>query len=346
MARGRSWMVTIHEKNMKNAGLSDNDIANPKTVAEFFKDRWEKSGTGRKACVATCRSKEGLYHLHAYLYGNTTTETAVASCMYDSHVELVIDKNALSNYIQKRERYAEKGEEVLYIAGEENIKSEQGRRNDLEYMQSLIDKGASVEEIKALGLKYCRYTNMLNDYSQVKQRKDAPLKKQMHREWHVGSVDSGINIIIDNLCYKYGKDKVFIIQNLDFGCFDLYNQQGSPPVIVLEDLDDSIKLNDLLAILGEYTNTTVHARYQNVIPLWTEVHIISTLAPERYCKLVRGANGYERLMSKLDYITYHYDENGQKKNYSCQAKRYQNYERLKQNAKSNIFFRNNNKSIK
>ena len=53
MAKSRSWMVTIHEKSMRKAGLSDSDIADPKTTAEFFKNRWEKSGEEEESL---CRS--------------------------------------------------------------------------------------------------------------------------------------------------------------------------------------------------------------------------------------------------------------------------------------------------
>ena len=338
MVRGRSWTVTIQEKNMKNAGLSDNDIADYKYVAEFFKDRWEKSREGRKACVAACISKEGKYHLHAYLYGNTTTKRAVRSCMYDSHVEEVIDKKALSDYIPKNGEYAEKGETVLYIAGEENIKSEQGHRSDLDYIQSLIDQGLSPDEIMGESLRFCKYKDWILEYYQNKQRKEAPLKKSMFREWHIGMVGSGIETIIENLCNKHGKDKVFVIQNLESGCFDLYNQSGSPPIVVIEDLDDSIKLKDLLGLLGEHANTTAHARYRDAIPLWTNVHIISMLPPEEYCRSVKGVHGFERLKSRLDRITYHYDENGQKKTHSCPATHYQNYETLKRNAKNKIIY--------
>lgn len=338
MAKSRSWMVTIHEKSMRKAGLSDSDITDPKTTAEFFKNRWEKSGQGRKACVAACMSKEGRYHLHAYLYGNTTTDSAVASCMSNSHVEPVISKNALSNYIPKKGRNADKGETVLYITGEENIKSEQGHRSDLDYIQSLIDQGLSPDEIMGQGLRYCRYKDWIIEYYQNKQRKEAPPKKQMHREWHVGMVGSGIETIIDDLCCEHGKDNVFVIQNLESGSFDLYNQLGSPPIVVIEDLDDSIKLKELMGILGEHTNTTTHARYRDAIPLWTDVHIISMLSPEEYCRSVKGIHGLERLKSRLDRITYHYDENGQKKTHSCPATHYQSYEALKINAKNKIVY--------
>ncbi len=339
MKRGRSWTVTIHEGNMKKAGLSDDDIADYEYVAEFFKDRWEKSREGRKACVATCMSKEGKYHLHAYLYGNTTTDSAVASYMYDSHVEEVADKKALSDYLPKTGKYAEKGETVLYITGEENIKSKQGHRADLDYIQSLIDQGLSPDEVMGIGgVRYRRFKEIIIEECQYRQRKEAPLKKMMHREWHVGMVDSGIETIIDNLCCEHGKDNVFVIQNLESGSFDLYNQLGSPPIVVIEDLDDSIKLKDLLEILGEYTNTTTHARYRDAIPLWTDVHIISMLSPEEYCRSVKGIRGFERLKSRLDRITYHYDENGQKKTHSCPATHYQSYEELKRNAKNKIIY--------
>lgn len=65
--KSRYFIIAAHIENMKKSGLSDEQIHDPKYIAKFFLDIWKNSGD---------------------LVGESTTETAVAKAMFESHVEI------------------------------------------------------------------------------------------------------------------------------------------------------------------------------------------------------------------------------------------------------------------
>ena len=71
--RARTFVCTVHVKNMINSGLTEEQYKDPETVATHFIKKWEQSGTNRKAAAVVCMSESGTYHMHMALTGNTTT---------------------------------------------------------------------------------------------------------------------------------------------------------------------------------------------------------------------------------------------------------------------------------
>ena len=272
----RSWFATIQEGNMKKARLTKEEIKDPECVANFFKDAWESSGKGRKACVAACISANGLYHLHAALYGQPTTIRTVINCMYDAHIEPAASKNDLLPYILKEGKNAESGEQVLYVAGKESIGSIQGHRSDLEIIKELIDEGHTPDEIMGENIRFRRYERMINSEFDYQSRKNTPYKRKMKRVWHYGKFDSGIQEVNDSLIRKFGQDKVFYTQYTGWGSLDTYTKMGNPPILVVDNVGVDTKIPDLLSLLNEYTNTKIKCRYEDITPLWNEVHLLSS----------------------------------------------------------------------
>ena len=118
----RAWIATIQIQNMKNAGLTEEKYKDPEYVATFFTSTWENSGKDRTAAISVCVSKDGRYHAHMALYGNSTTLKKVASILFDSHVEPQLGgKDQLKEYILKKGKYEEKGEIILFSSGIENM---------------------------------------------------------------------------------------------------------------------------------------------------------------------------------------------------------------------------------
>ena len=158
MDKSRYWFVTIQVANMMKAGLTDEQIYDYDYVAKFFLNLWQSSSPTRTGCVTVCKSADGLYHLHAALYGEKTTLASVARLMFDAHVEPCKGgKDNLMKYILKEEQYAETGEVVLHEIGRENIKVHKGKRTDLEEIEELIHQGLTPREIMGMKLSYCRY---------------------------------------------------------------------------------------------------------------------------------------------------------------------------------------------
>ena len=57
--QSRYWIITSHIQNMKNAGLSDEQIQSPQYVADFFLKTWNESGKGRFGDIVVCKSSNG-----------------------------------------------------------------------------------------------------------------------------------------------------------------------------------------------------------------------------------------------------------------------------------------------
>lgn len=337
--KSRSWFATIQKGNMKRAGLTEEEMMDPEYVANFFKDSWENSAKGRKACVATCVSKNGLYHLHAALYGQPTTAKAVARCMYDSHIEPTASKKDLLPYINKTGKYAEQGEKVLYIVGEEQISTIQGNRSDLDIIKEMIEDGKTPDEIMGVNIRYRRFEKMINSEFDYQSRKNAPIKKKMCRVWHYGNYDSGIEDVNELLISKHGQDKVFYSQFTGFGSLDTYTKMGNPPVLVVDNIGSDTKINDLFQILTEYTNTYVHCRYENITPLWTEVHLLSSFSIEDFAALPgMGRNIKGKLLNHLEYIEYHFLLDGVPTTYRIPASSYKNSETVIEDIRNNIVY--------
>ena len=334
----RSWISTIHIGNMKKAGLTDDEINNPEYVTNFFRETWEESGERRKACVAACISANGLFHLHAALYGHPTTQYAVSKVMYDSHVEPVKSKQDLLPYILKEGKYAESGEQVLFIAGKDNINSDPGRRSDLDVIKDMIDSGMTPDEIMGENIRYRRYEKMINSEYDYQCRQKTPIKRKMRRVWHFGNYDSGIEAVNEKLCEKYGQEKVFYIQYTGFGSFDTYSKMGNPPVLVVDNIGADTEPRDLLQILNEYTNTRIKCRYEDISPFWTEVHLISRMPIEEYIQKIRRNISQKELLNKLDYVIYHYLQDGIPTLYKVPAQQYESALKIQEDIKNNIFY--------
>lgn len=337
--KSRVWFATIQKGNMRKAGLTEEQIMNHEYVANHFKDKWEQSGKDRKACVSTCISASGNYHLHAALYGPPTTIKAVASCMYDSHVEPAVSKQALVPYIRKEGEYSEKGEQVLYTVGEEQIVTKQGHRSDLDVIKEMIENGKTPDEVMGVDIRYRRYEKMINSEFDYQSRKNTPYKKKMCRVWHYGNYDSGIEMINETLIKKYGQDKVFYAQYTGFGSLDTYTKMGNPPVLVVDNIGYETKIQDIYSILNEYTNTKIRCRYEDITPLWTEVHLLSAYSIEEFARLYgRGKYVKEKLLKNLEYIEYHYLQDGIPTTYRILASLYTNSEKITEDIRNNILY--------
>ena len=332
--RGRCWVGTINVANMQNAGLNKEEYENPEFLAKFFIDKWEQSGKGRKAGIAVCVSAQGLYHAHIACYGNTTTLKAVAEILYGSHIEPQLGKKEeLKNYLLKNGEYEEKGETVLHTVGLDVIEDNQGARNDIEEIESMINEGYTPNEIFDLSITYRKYTKLIKEAFLRKRTKDMPIIKEMFNEWHVGNSGTGKTYTYIQLCEEYGEDNVYMLTDFENGGFDLYLEQGAPPILFIDEFKGGLKFGQLLNILDKYSKVQTHCRYANTCNLWEKVYITSIFPPEElYESLVnddkRKRDNIQQLLRRLNTIVYHYVEDGKYKTYSMPANEYLSYRDL------------------
>lgn len=332
--RGRCWVVTFQIANMEKSGLSKEEYENPEYLAEYICDLWENSGKGRKAGVAVCVSLKGLYHAHIACYGNTTTLKRVSDIFFQAHTEPQLGgKEELSAYLLKEGKYAEKGEQVLCYKGLENIEDVQGKRNDLEEIEQLLNNGATPEEIFETAFRYRKYEKMIKADFLARRIKETPLVKDMWNEYHWGRSGSGKTYTYIKLCEKY-PDEVYLCNDYansgaSGGGFDFYSSNPAK-IVILDEFRGNIPYAQLLSLLDVYSRNQQHCRYQNVYNLWTSVVICSIYPPEKvYSFMVddtqKNVDSIQQLLRRLNVIVYHYiNKDGKYRTFRMPAKDYVN----------------------
>lgn len=336
--RGRCWVGTIHIANMEKAGLKREEYEEPEYLADYFIDIWENSGKGRKAGIAVCVSLDGCYHCHIACYGNTTTLKKVSDVLFQTHIEPQLGgKDALKKYLLKEKEYEEKGEQVLYTKGLENIQDSKGKRSDIEEIEELLEEGFTPAQIME-NFPYRRYEKMIKSAYIAKRIKETPLLKEDKKcIWVVGESGTGKTYYYYQLCEKYGSENVYLATDFENGGLDYYIDEGAPEILFMDEFKGDMKFSQLLLMLDKYSRAQVHCRYTNCYCLWTMVVITSVFPPDEvYSSMVddekKNRDKIDQLIRRLDVIEYRYKQDGEYKSYSISAKEYIGYDDLKRRA--------------
>jgi len=333
--RGRSWVGTLHIGNLQATGLSKKEYENPEFIADFLKNVWESSGVGRKAGIAVCLSSDGCYHIHIACYGNTTTLKKVSEILFNAHIEPQLGgKEQLQAYLLKEGDFEEKGEQVLCTKGIDVIQDKQGKRNDLEEIEELLNEGFTPEQIFELSFRYRKYEKMIKSDYIARRIRETPLVKSMHNEYHWGDSGTGKTYTYIKLCEQHTSDEVYLCNDYanssgSGGGFDFYSASPAK-IVVLDEFRGNIPYAQLLSMLDVYSRNQQHCRYQNTYCLWTSVIICSILPPEQaYYNMVeqtqRSSDSMQQFFRRLNVIVYHYkDENGNYCTFKLEAAEYTN----------------------
>lgn len=323
----KSWFCVFN--NPADHGYS----GEPHEVIERLKNEWIEESPTRTGAWAYCISADGLHHIHMVLEDVKAMRFTAIKKSYavGMHFEPTKgNKEQAEGYIQKKGKYAEKGEQVVYIDRHGEIKGAQGQRRDLEVIEQLIKDGATPQAIMSLSLGYRRYEKLIRDAFFHKRFEETPFLRDVNVYWHVGVSGSGKSFSASQLIDEFGSDEVYFITDYDNGFMDKYNGEK---ILFLDEYRGQIKYSKLLTMLQGY-KTQIHARYSNAVALWSEVHITSVLTPDMvYSKLVsdydsRNIDTFEQLKRRINSIIYHYKENEQYKKFILPMSEYIDYDDL------------------
>ncbi|WP_330554305.1 hypothetical protein [Roseburia sp. 499] len=340
--KARAWIAVVHIGNMESIGLSLEEYRNPEYLAQVLSALWNESGKGRSCAVAVCESADGCYHAHMALYGNSTTLKNVSDILYQSHIEPQLGgKKELTSYILKQGKHAEKGEKILYVKDIEAIQDVRGKRSDLEVIEEMLIKGFTPQQILESNFMFYKYeTKILHAYIDQKL-KDAPVKRDIYCEYHVGESGTGKTYFYEQLCKEHGVDNIYVITDYDNNAsagLDDYMKVGAPPILFMDEFKGfGISYGKLLVMLNGYTRMQTHSRYSNTYNLWETVYITSVYPPEVIYQIMvpeslRDIDSYTQLIRRISKIVYHYKENDEYKTYTIDSKDYIDYEDLKTRA--------------
>ena len=326
----RSWFCVLNNPQEVYEG-------DPREIAEKVLEDWVKEKPTRTGAVAYCISAAGLVHLHMVLEDSCTVRfSALKKAFPKAHLEPTKGtKEQAEDYINKRGKFEEKGEQVLYIARYGEIKGCQGARKDFEVIQDLIEQGKSPNEIMNMSFSYRRYDKMIRDAYYQKRYMETPVKREVKVYWHVGESGSGKSHSVLNLVEEYGESNVYIVSDYDHG-FDKYNGEK---IVFMDEFRGQIKYSQLLLLLDGY-KIQVPCRYSNAFALWDEVHITSVLPPESvYYKMIiehMSLDTIDQLLRRIDFMVYHVKDKADNMYYKIEIpmKEYSNYKAVQVNYES------------
>lgn len=323
--RARSWFCVLN--NPADHGFS----GTPDEIAEQMKERWITDNPQRTCAVAFCVSAEGLPHCHAVFEDTKTMRfTAVQKLFPGMHIEVTKgNKDQAEDYINKRGKWQEKGENVLCVVRHGDIKGCQGQRRDFEIIDDLINQGLTPNEILEKSFSYRRYETMIKRAFFDKRMRETPILRDVKTFYHFGESGSGKTYMYVQLCEKYGADNVYLLTDYGKGGFDNYNGQ---PILCMDEFRGQIPFSQLMNLLDGY-RVQIPCRYSNGYALWIEVHIFTVLPPEMIYKTMveenRGIDTYEQLRRRIDFVVYHHRENGEYKTFELPMEKYTNYDDLR-----------------
>lgn len=330
VVNARSWFCVLN--NPEEHGFT----GTPEEIAEKIAEKWIEGNPQRTCAVAYCISADGLKHCHAVFEDIKTMRfTAVQKLYPGMHIEPTKgNKEQAEDYINKRGKFAEKGEQVLYIARRGEIKGAQGQRRDLEVIEDLIQQGKKPREILAMSLSYRRYEKYIRDAYYDKRYQETPRSRDVNIVWHVGQSGSGKSYIQMQLAEQYGDDEVYLVTDYDHP-WDKYNGER---IVILDEFRGQIRFHVLMNLLDVY-RIQLPCRYSNLYAVWAEVHVCTVLPPDAvYKKMVaefQVYDTYEQLCRRINTIVYHYiDDDGKFKVFEMPMSHYVDYDTLRKAAEA------------
>ena len=303
----------------------------PPGIAEEVLKIWVEEHPTRTGAVAYCISKDGLKHLHMVLEDSSKARFSALKKLYPkAHLEPTRGNKAQAeDYINKRGKFEEKGEEVVYIARYGEIKGTQGARRDLGIIEELIDQGKTPGEILDMSFSFRRYENMIKSAYFAKRSKETPFFRDVQVIWHVGDSGSGKTYTSKHLVELHGEDSLYLVNDYSSGGMDAYMGQK---ILFLDEFRGQLPYHVILSWFDGY-KVQVHARYSNVLALWDEVHVSSVLPPEStYDAMVfynRNIDSFKQLFRRINKIVYHWKDSDGYHQYELDAAQYKNLEDLR-----------------
>ena len=324
--KSRSWFCVLNNPQEIYKG-------EPHEIAEKVLEEWVNEHPTRTGAVAYCISAEGLIHLHMVLEDSHMARFSTLKNTYPkAHLDPTKgNKEQAEDYIQKKGKFQEKGEQVLYIARYGEIKGCQGARKDFEVIEELIAQGKTIQEILDYSFSFRRFEPMIRRAFFDNKRKNMPFKRDVNCVYHVGESGSGKSYEAKKIADEK-ENEMYFVTTYENGYLDGYCGED---ILFLDEFRGQMQYNKLLTMLDGYKGEQ-HARYSNVTLLCTQVHITSVIPPEKlYENMVtenRLDDSFMQLKRRIKTIVYHWkDENGYH-NFELPMSEYIDYSDLKRRA--------------
>lgn len=292
-------------------------------------------------CLSDEIGENGTPHTHIYIAAKSPIRFGTLKKKFqEAHIEAARGTNAENRaYVAKAgEKWAEKAATSVPGTfeewGELPEDKQPGERSDLFLIGELIAAGLTPEQIMTMNFAWRRYEKIIRSGYFAKRKAETPYEREVKVHYLVGESGSGKSYTHVTLCEELGEEAVYFLTDYDGGGFDNYNGE---PVLFMDEYKGQLRFAQFLILTDKY-KAQVHARYANVVSLWSEVFITSVFPPEElYRKMVdedlRGRDKQKQLMRRITDITYCFvDQDGTYKKHTIPMNEYTGYDALKAQA--------------
>lgn len=323
----KSWFCVLN--NPEEHGYQ----GTPQEIVDRLCEDWTATSPTRTGAWIYCISADGLKHVHMVLEDVKAMRFSAIKKSYaiGTHFEPTKGtKEQAEDYINKRGKFAEKGEKILATARHGEIKGCQGQRRDLEVIEQLLASGKTPEEIMSMSLYYRRHEELIISAFRDKRKKDVGFVRDVDVTWHVGESGSGKSYFAKTLMEQKGQDAVYFMTDYSSGCFDNYMCQ---PILFMDEYRGQFPYHALLSLLDIYVSEQ-HARFHNISTLWNEVHITSVKTPDMIYReniqddYERSIDTFDQLHRRINTIVYHWKDGSGYHQYSLPMAEYKDYHDL------------------
>lgn len=305
----KSQVRTLLEK-LRDEWITINDISLSDS-SDTTNNNEERTGAW-----AYCISDKGLHHVHMVLCNSRAMRWSKVKKVYCQGMNFSSTKGTkkeADDYINKRGKFAEKGETIVDIIYHGEICSNQGHRSDLDCIQELLDEGKHPDEIISMSIRYARLEKCIKTYYIAKKSREVPIKRDVSVHWLFGGTGTGKSNEYLKLCNKYGEDEVFRVTNYTYD--HLFDNYFGQKVVFFDEFRGNIHYNSLLNLIDVYKIDDLPARYRKKTSCYSEVYFSTPLLPhEVYNEIYEHKNnlydGIEQLMRRINDISYFYKNQG------------------------------------
>lgn len=264
--QSRKWLFTFN--NPEKFGFSHDNIKAALSTIKGL-DYW---------CMCDEIGKEGTYHTHLFIYRqNTMRFQMVKNKFPTAHIDYCRGTTQENrDYIRKEGKYKDTDKEETNLRntfeefGECPIE-EQGKRNDLNALYSMIKDGLSNYEILESNPSYMLQLEKIENCRQVLRGEEFKNKfRELETEYWFGRTATGKTRTIME---RYGYENVYRVTDYKHP-FDTYKGQD---ILIFEEFHSNIKIQDMLNYLDGYP-LDLPCRYNNKVACYTKVYITSNMS--------------------------------------------------------------------
>lgn len=263
----KSWFCVFN--NPEDHGYS----GTPQEIIVRLKDEWVADSSTRSGAWVYCVSADGLPHVHMVLEDQKAMRFSVIKKSYaaGTHFEPTKgNKDQAEDYIYKRGKFEEKGEEIIAFIQHGEIKGCQGQRRDLTGLYDMVSSGMSTFDIIQENPAYMFSVDKIERVRQIiLDEKFKDVWRTMDVTYIWGVTRSGKT---RSVMEQYGYSNVYRVTDY-LHPFDSYKGQD---VVLFEEFRSSLYIDDMLKYLDGYP-VEFPARYMNRQACFTKIYFATNI---------------------------------------------------------------------